>query len=667
MGPLRLAPGRFLSALAVTFLVPSFVHAAPASPDSASSDSVRYRLDPVVVVGERAPVSASKLPLEVDTIDRERLDAQRPVVLSDAMRQLAPVDVQRSGSLGKVTDIRLRGADPRHTLVLFDDIPLNGPWLGIFDFADLMDPGISRVEVLGGPASSLYGSAAVGGVIQIRSEAGSGAGTPGAPGAARGFAEYGDLQTFRGGLEWRGNAGSIPLGASATRLVSEGTGSRDAYHAWNGNLSGTVPFGSSDQLEASALVTEGEKELPYEFTFDPLDPTLSPFGSSKQLHDPNNDETDRLGAGRATWRHRLDPKLSLEGEVSGLYGKILNDNQPSGPTNDYENTDLKNSRGVGSVRALVSPDAETQMILGAEYRGEHVDRDDASSFGGFASVSHVDQSVHSRSLYAQGHAERGRLLADAGIRLDDHSRYGPYGLPRVAAGFLWRETGLKLRGGYGRAFTAPSLSDLYYPGYSNDTLRPERSTTWEAGADGRWLEGRLTAQGTYHTTHFRDLIQSNSFFAPDNIGEARIEGEDYAVQFAPARKITLRGTAAHLIAKKLTESDPDPDRRLPKRPSWRFGFGFEAQALTDLTFTGAWRWVDSVRDPFNFIDVSGNVLSGDNPGYANLDLGAIASLRRWTPASLNLRLLNVLDRNYSEVKGFPTPGRTATVGITFAP
>jgi len=667
MGPLRFESGKRIVAIIVALLTPSLAHAAPAPPDSASSDSVRYRLDPVVVVGERAPVPASKLPFEVDAIDRERLNAQRPVLLSDAMRQLAPVDVQRSGSLGKLTDIRLRGADPRHTLVLFDDIALNGPWLGSFDFADIMDPGISQVEVLGGPASSLYGSAAVGGVIQIRSQAGSVAGTSGVPGAPRGFVEYGDLQTFRGGLEWRGQAGSIPLGASATRLVSEGTGPRDAYHAWNGNLSGTVPVGSSDVLEASALLTEGKKELPYEFAFDASDPTLTPFGSVKQLEDPNNDETDRLGAGRTTWRHTLSSKMSLEGEISGLYGRILNDNRPSGPTGDYENTDLKNTRGVGSLRMHAVTPGGTQLIAGAEYRGEHVDRDDASSFGGFASTSHVHQSIHSRSLYAQDHAEHGPLLLDAGIRLDDHSRYGSYGVPRVAAGFLWRETGLKLRGGYGRAFTAPSLSDLYYPTYSNDSLRPERSTTWEAGADGRWLEGRLTAQGTYHTTHFRDLIQSNSFFAPDNIGEAHIEGEDYSVQLAAGRKLTIRGSAAHLVAKKLTTTDPDPDRRLPKRPSWRFGLGFEAKALTDVTLTGAWRWVDSVRDPFNFIDVSGQALSGDNPGYANLDLGAIASLRRWAPAEINVRFLNVLDRSYSEVKGFPAPGRTATVGITFAP
>jgi vitamin B12 transporter len=420
-------------------------------------------------------------------------------------------------------------------------------------------------------------------------------------------------------------------------------------------------------VKLSALATEGVKELPYDFTFDPTDPTLSPFGSVKQIHDPNDDERDRLAAGTTTWRHRLDARSSLEGEVSGLYGEIHNDNRPSGPMSDFQDTKLKNTRGVGSLRARLAPGG-SQVILGAEYRGDHVDRHDASSFGGFSSTSHVDQGIHTRSLYGQGHAERGRILLDLGIRLDDHSRYGTYGIPRAALGLDLRRAGLKLRGGYGRAFTAPTLSDLYYPGYSNDSLRPERSTTWEIGGDGRWLEGRLTAQATFHSTRFRDLIQSSSFFAPENLGEARIEGEDYTIGFAPDRRIVFHGNAAHLIAKKLTDSDPDPDRRLPKRPAWRFGAGVTARPASAVTLTGAWRWVDSVRDPFNFIDVTGRVLSGDTPGYASLDLGAAASLDRWTlPLELYLRVSNVLDRSYSEVKGYPALGRTTTIGLTFAP
>jgi hypothetical protein len=83
-----------------------------------------------------------------------------------------------------------------------------------------------------------------------------------------------------------------------------------------------------------------------------------------------------------------------------------------------------------------------------------------------------------------------------------------------------------------------------------------------------------------------------------------------------------------------------------------------------VTLTGAWRWVDPVRDPFDFEDVNGDMLVGDNPGYAALDLGASASIRRWAPLDVYARLSNALDRDYSEVKGFPARGRAFALGVT---
>src|SRR5439155_27103718 len=109
----------------------------------------------------------------------------------------------------------------------------------------------------------------------------------------------------------------------------------------------------------------------------------------------------------------------------------------------------------------------------------------------FGGVTSVVEDVPSRSLFAQAHFEwGGRVALDPGIRLEDHSRFGSYRIPRVALGVHFPGTGIKLRGGYGRAFVAPTLTDLFYPGFGSPTLRPERSRTWEAGVDGSWLEGR---------------------------------------------------------------------------------------------------------------------------------------------------------------------------------
>jgi vitamin B12 transporter len=289
-----------------------------------------------------------------------------------------------------------------------------------------------------------------------------------------------------------------------------------------------------------------------------------------------------------------------------------------------------------------------------------VERDDDSRYGGFPSVSIVDRDVHARSLYAQAHAEWTRLLLDLGVRLDDHSRHGAIGVPRVAAGLPIPGAGVTLRLGYGRAFTAPTLSDLYYPFYGSETLRPERSTTWEAGADGRWLEGRVEAHVTGHTTRFRDLIQSNSYFVAENIGRARIEGVE-----ASARAVVRRGLALGVRAARLWARDEEGGAPLPKRPRWRGGVTAEAAPAPWIAATASLRWVDSMRDPFDFTAADGRRLEGDTPGYASLDLSAAASLARWIPAEARLRVVNALDRRYSEVKGYPAPGRTASVGLAY--
>jgi len=631
--------------------------APSAPPAEPAPERPRYRLEPIVVTPDRFPIRLDRVPSDVTVITQERLEARRPPSLSDALRLVPGIDVQRAGTLGKLTDVRLRGADPRHTLVLYDGIPLNGPWLGSFDFADLTGAGENQVEVFGGPASSLYGSGAVGGVIQILN-----APSSEAP-KRRLFAEYREGRTFRQGVAWRTPLGASRAGVSLTRLTSEGRGPRDGYSGVNGQLHLEAPIGG-ERLRVSALATQGDKELPYDFLFDASDTTLSPFGSLKQVRDPNNSEKDRVLAGSVTYERGFGARAALEAEVSGFTGQIENRNPPNPPsTTDYQRTQLDNSRGIASLRGKFDIASWVEAVLGAEYRAETVDRLDDSNSGGFGGVTDVAEGLQSRSVYAQSHLEwRERLLLDTGIRLEDHSRYGAYGVPRVSLGFHLREAGLKFRGGYGRAFTAPTLTDLFYPGYGSPTLKPERSLTWEGGVDGSWLEDRVTAKATWYTTRFRDLIQSNSFFVADNVGSARIEGEEYSARFHASPRLSIEARAAHLLGKNLVTG-----ARLAKRPEWRAGGSVEAEAAHGLVAVADFWWSASMLDPFVFVDADGHVLRGDTPERASLDLGVNASLARWIPAEIRLRVENALDRKYSDVKGFPALERAFRVGLAVNP
>jgi len=382
------------------------------------------------------------------------------------------------------------------------------------------------------------------------------------------------------------------------------------------------------------------------------------------VRDPNNSEKDRILAGSVTYERGFGTRTAVEAELSGFAGQIDNRNPPNPPsTTDYQRTQLDNGRGIASLRAKVEAAKWARGVLGAEYRAEGVDRLDDSNSGGFGGVTDVAEDIQSRALYAQTHVEwRERLLLDSGIRLEDHSRFGSYGVPRVSVGLVLPEAGVKLRGGYGRAFVAPTLTDLFYPGYGSPTLKPERSRTWEAGVDGSWLEGRVAAKATWHTTRFRDLIQSNSFFVADNVGSARIEGEEYGARFTPVEGLAIEARAAHLLGKNLVTG-----ARLAKRPKWRAGASLEVAPVPGLIALADWWWSASMLDPFVFVDAEGRVQDGDTPERSAVDFGLNASLARWIPADLRLRLENALDRKYADVKGFPARGREFRVGLTVNP
>ena len=176
------------------------------------------------------------------------------------------------------------------------------------------------------------------------------------------------------------------------------------------------------------------------------------------------------------------------------------------------------------------------------------------------------------------------------------------------------------------------------------------------------MEGRVTARATWYTTRFRDLITSNSFFVADNIGRAKLEGEEYSVRVQPREKVWIEGRAAHLLSENLITG-----AELPKRPEWRAGASVEAGPFQGLTALADFWWSASMLDPFVFVDAEGRVLSGDTPERASLDLGVNASLSRWIPADVRLRVDNALDRRYSDVKGFPALGRAFRVGLTVNP
>ena len=246
-------------AIAVAFTTPAFAQA-------------QFTEDEIIVTATRAASGAERATLgaSVTVITPEDLETRQTRVIADVLRDVAGVSVNRSGAVGGNTQIRLRGGEGNHTLVLIDGMEVSDPYIGEFDFATLIADDVARVEVLRGQQSALYGSDAIGGVVQYITE--SGADAPG----VRGRVEYGSFNAFDGAVRAANVVGPLDYAFSAGYQSTDGAptargGARD-IGATNAALAGRVVYALSDnaRIRAVGRYTRTEADTnPQDFGFPP--------------------------------------------------------------------------------------------------------------------------------------------------------------------------------------------------------------------------------------------------------------------------------------------------------------------------------------------------------------------------------------------------------------
>jgi vitamin B12 transporter len=704
------------------------------SPAKRGSDDEKkyYR----VYIGEPVIVTASRLrePLEralssVTVITGEEIARQQALTVSEILRTVPGMDVQSSGgTYGSMTDVRLRGAEPDQLLVLVDGMRVNSSWLSSFNFADLPVENVERIEVVRGPASALYGSEAVGGVINIISKKGSG------PARPMLTVEGGSLGTARALLALSGSATSLDYSLTLSRLVSDGLNARDGYRNTSFAASlGTQP-GPNKELRLVTRYVDGRKQVPYDFP--PTGYWDSELGTwlGLQTADPNNRVENRsynlalryAQSVNETW----DYSFCLDQESE----RLINQNWAD-PDTSYTSTSGRT--GLDSRRTT----AETQhnlrlarwsvMSVGAEAELEEANRDDYSNLSDpwapSLQYSSVDADRVNLGYFLQEKLDFGPLVPAirargrdggafsraakalrlrgslvAGARLDDNSQFGSEVTPRCAAGLTAERTGTSATISWSQSFNAPSLTDLYFPGYSNPSLKPERSTTTEiklsqrlAGPGGlkellkkmgdaveemaRDLRGqerlevngdiapnrfKLSVEGSYFSTAYDDLIFYDAAFGiPGNIARAEIKGLEAGLAGGFGESVGADFHYTYLDAHRW--SAPDAEREaLPRRPHFLYDLSFWARPFNRLSADVVVNAASGVPDGFDFVGADGVLRIGERDGYTKVDLAlSYAASRRY---KLHLKIQNLLDERYEEVKGYPAPGRTFLAGVTLA-
>lgn len=602
-------------------------HAKAQSEDRAES------LDAVVVTATRTAITADESLAPVEVLDAETIRRSQARSLVDLLRGRAGVNLTNQGGAGKLTTLSLRGAETDQVLVLIDGVRVGSATSGLTALQDLPVEMIERIEIVRGPRSSLYGSEALGGVIQIftRRDRGAatfrfnlGAGSHGHREGGLGVGGSGAVSESTSG--WFGIDASLQRtdGIDACRGAGfpvfagcfvDGQTDRDGYRRHAFSLRGGLDIGERVELTAQALRVSGENDYDGGFV-------------------DNSEIVQRVLGAHLRWRatEAIDLRFGV-GSHLDRSDNFLGD-APQGL--------FVTRRDSASAQADIALADDHLLSFGADWLRDRV--------GG--ETGYVVGRRANRAAFAQYQGRFGAQDVQLAMRRDDNDQFGGETTGNVAWGLSFAER-WRITAGYGTAFKAPSFNELYFPGFGNPALQPESSRTLEAGIG--WRGERASLRLDAFATRAEDLIAFNAAtFSPDNIERARLHGAELRFD-GEALGWTL-GASASWLRTENRAPGPNRGKDLPRRAGETLRIELD-RAFGDfsLGFTGlaeGQRWDDLANR--RRLD-----------GFATLDVRAEYRFGRdWTVQG---RVANLFDERYETAAFYRQPGREYFVSLRFLP
>jgi vitamin B12 transporter len=616
-------------------------------------DTVTLR--PVVVTASRFPQTRDAVSATVTVLYGDALRARGIRSVLEALRTTPGAAVVQGGPFGAQTSLFLRGGESDHVKVLLDGVPLNQPG-GSVNLAHLTTDLVERIEVVRGPASVLYGSDAVTGVVQIFTRAGARGQRFAAAFRAGGYGSDAVEARVEGGAEQAGYAVGI------SRFTTRGLYPFNNRYR-NAVFTGRLRVHPDDRTDAALSLRYADNVYHV------------PTNGGGAVVDHNAFSLENGPAMALEVGRRVSPMLELRVLVTGTVTDGGFDNQPDSAADSTVFQSLDNVRRVGAdVRANLTPRSATTLTAGAAVEEERLRSFNVcgSSFGD-CSGPPVDVRRRNGAVYAQAVSGLGgHVSLNVGARVEDNERFGRFTTYR--AGTAVRLGATRLRASVGTAFKEPTFFENYSTGFTvgNPDLKPERSRAFEAGVERQLAGGRLALAATWFDQRFRDLIDFTFSATPNfyNIVGATARGVELEVRAVPARGVELAANYTYLKS-RVTDVGFDsttgayfaPGAALLRRPehSGHLTAAWHARRLgqigVDLVYVGTRVDQDFSSFPFRRVTL---------PPYVRVDLGGEAELvagRGAAPAiTLTARVENVLDDRYEEVKNFPARRRVLFVG-----
>jgi len=576
----------------------------------------------VIVTATRTAQTVDDSLAAVTVITREDIERQQVKTLPELLRGIPGVDLTTSGGNGKLTSVFLRGTNSGHVLVLIDGTRIGAATNGGISWEFLPLSEIDRIEVVRGPRSTLYGSDAIGGVIQIFTRRGVG------PAQPRVSVTAGSYHTWETAAGVSGSSGNTRYNLSASRFATGGFNARQPV----------VEFGTPldepdrDGYQNSALSFSLDRKLPGHAN-------IGLYGLRATGHvdfDSSGNNRDQFVQETLGLRFGIQPVASWHSRFA--IGNDLDDRRSSRTGGGTATpTRFSTTKQTFSWQNDFSLTPQQLLTLGYDRLEDRI----------ASTTAYTVNRRETHGLFGQYQARIGMHDLNIGYRNEDNDQFGQHHTGTVGWG-LALNNNLRLVASHGTAFRAPSFNDLYFPGYSNPNLRPEESRSTEIGLRGK--SGPLSWGMHAYRTDITNLIALDSSFIPQNINKARIEGVEFELG---ARILDWR------LAGSLSYTDPrsvDTDKLLPRRSR-------QSARLQANRQTGRHEYGLEILAQGPRYDDTANTTRLGGHGILNAQWRYQVA-RDWR---LQARFENMLDKTYQTVASYNTAGRSAYLTLSWQP
>ena len=565
-------------------------------------------LDQISISASKVPTELKKTGSSVTIITKDDIENSNEIFLIDYLNNIAGISVDQNGPAGMLSRITIRGSSAQYAKVLFDGIDITNtsapqatPYLAKFLLNN-----IERIEVLKGNQSSLYGSQAVGGVINLTSK------KPNKDGLSNSFsAEYGSYSTSNLNYTINNRTENNDLSINFERFETDGFSATDKTSEDDGYQNSNINFYTTQYINENFSIDFGGFNLVEKGEFD----AFGPSDSSEYLFKEKANGIKLGGNLISNFNHSLD------------YSYYNSDRDNYGP-NSWDNYKGKGKRKSYLYKASRKITDNYNFVGGIDLTKDE------------AVISSSNKSSDLTGLFVENIFDvNNNLTVTLGARQDSHSKFGDHTVYRST--FAFRNNGTTYRGSYGTGYRAPSLYELFAAIYGNENLKPETSQNIDIGFSTNIMATKMRLSGSI----FNNTIKDRIAFSGGGYNQVTTKEERQGLEIDIDHEISDRYNSKFSFA-NITDSDGDHVRKIPKN---KLTYTLNSKITDKLKNTSTLTYVTELKDTVML------------PDYSLINTKFIYKLNN--DYSMNFRIDNLLDEQYQLVNKYATPDRSFYLGI----